>query len=194
MIIVIDGYNVLKNVSKHPFISEANRKEFIHKLTIYAHRKGHTIVIVFDGGTSTYPERTQYERVLVIFSGKFQTADDYIKQYMRTIQGQDVLLISSDRFLNKYVASYGISSLDAEVFYALLQEQEMQIRKPVKVDQKIQKLAHDTTPELDALMIEGSTKVPLKRNDANTNEINGKDKKHALSRKERTLLKKIKKL
>ena len=51
MIIVVDAYNLLRSVPPYKKnISDKERAYFIAQLSAYGKRKGHKMVIVFDGG------------------------------------------------------------------------------------------------------------------------------------------------
>jgi predicted RNA-binding protein with PIN domain len=83
MIIVIDGYNVLKQLSLGRHISEQERRQFVHMLSSYRNRKKHSIMLFFDGGPSTWPSKEVIAKVTVIYSGAKKTADAVIMKYMK---------------------------------------------------------------------------------------------------------------
>ncbi len=57
MIILIDGYNVLKQVYPSTQISEAQRQQFINQLRSYGKIKQHKVVLVFDAGPFDRPTK-----------------------------------------------------------------------------------------------------------------------------------------
>ncbi len=190
MIIIIDGYNVLKNV--YQSVVDAHQREiFIQQLNAYAEKKGHTILLVFDGGLLSYPYKETRQKVILVFSGRGQTADDYIMNYILTHARSNMLLISTDRALNRFALQHQVTSLDALAFYRIMQE--TLARAPVQLkDQQIHKMTEEKNIELDRLMQESITKVQRKKEDLQ--EKAKEQKSDRLSKKERELLNKLKKL
>src|SRR5258708_757099 len=121
MIIIVDGYNVLRGVLDGREASEQARNHFLAQLGRYAKRKKHKIILIFDGGSSPMPFVSDHHGVTVVYSGYVDTADDLIKIKLTELQGKDVLLVSSDRELNSWAAKYDMPSIEAADFYELLQ-------------------------------------------------------------------------
>lgn len=80
MRIIIDGYNVLKKMYHDELIDEQTKAHFLNQLHYYGKKKGHAIIVIFDGGLFSYPEREIHKSVTVIYAGARRTADDYIKE------------------------------------------------------------------------------------------------------------------
>src|SRR5690349_11587596 len=78
MILIIDGYNVLKQVYGKQ-IDEKLRTHFIKKLQQYASKKGHHLIVIFDGYFHDDASYTKSKRLEVIYSGLNLSADDVIK-------------------------------------------------------------------------------------------------------------------
>ena len=192
MIIIIDGYNVLKNVYYKASVDESKRMTFVRQLNEYAIKKGHTIMLVFDGGPFSYPFKEQYDKVTVIFSGIRQTADDYIIEYVTSHASSSLILVSTDRKLTHYASQHGVTTLEALLFYKLLQESVEEQKIPKHKDQHVHKLSQEENPELDLLMEEAAGKVPRKKEDYDT--VPKQQVSERLSKKERVLLNKLKKL
>jgi hypothetical protein len=185
MIIIIDGYNVLKQLN--PNSSEKTKQHFISQLSSYAERKHHTLIIVFDGGDQPYDYSEHYNKVKVIYSGYKQTADDVIKALLEKMKNEDALLVSSDRELVRYAHRNTIESSDALAFYHLIKPEMPAGKKSVII--KNGKKEYDD--ELSRLMEEESRTVPTKHE----HEIKGrKSTGHQPSKQEKRLLRKIKKL
>ena len=122
MILLIDAYNVLKQVKPSDIVGERERSAFIHELGRYAKMRQHKIILVFDGGPY---DRTSQERiagVYVVYSGALESADDYIKRYLKEHKELDILLISSDRELRSAAARYHIESVQAPDFYVMMKD------------------------------------------------------------------------
>lgn len=195
MIIVIDAYNLLRAIPPYKkTITDQERVKFITQLSGYGCRKGHKMVIVFDGGPHEWPFKEKMKTVTVVYSGIHESADDYIKEYIDIHKAKDLLLVSSDSELNRYAARLGIPSIDSSTFNQLL-KQELFIRqssvKNKRNDQVV--ILHDTAEDIDAIMMEASKNVPVKSEDfvANKDRVTNSDQ---VNKQERALLKKLKKL
>ena len=157
MNILIDGYNLLKQIFTGKEIAQAERDRFIKKLQEYAHRKGHSIFIVFDGGSHPRPTKEKNGPVSVIYSGYKDSADDVIKHYLDEKILKNLLVVTTDRQLNSYADQYGIPSLDSVDFYQILSQKEPQVQGYKKSSGQAQKLRSDEPlTQLDILMQEGS--------------------------------------
>ncbi len=196
MIIIIDGYNLLKQRFFAQEISEKQRNAFIAQVGIYAKRKAHKIVVVFDGGPYEWANKERMSGVYVVYSGTNETADEYIKRYLDQHRAQDLLLVSSDRELNVHASHLDIPSIGSHDFYQLLLEAVREKKGEIVAPEgTIKKLHESESEELDALMEQASEKVPLKAEDMLVQkEVKITKGRHKLSKKERKLLKKLKKL
>src|SRR3970282_2010442 len=102
MIIIIDGYNVIKQLYGEHYVDERQRNRFIHMLSSYGLRKKHKIVVVFDGGSHLWPSQEVVAKVKVIYSGAKETADEVIMNYIDNHLTKELLLVSSDNELGHY--------------------------------------------------------------------------------------------
>ncbi len=199
MIIVVDAYNLLRATPPYKkTITEKERAQFIMHLSGYGRAKGHKIIIVFDGGPHEWPFKENMKTVQVVYSGIHESADDYIKEYIQGHKAKDLLLVSSDSELNRYAQHHNIPSIDSSTFAQLLHEELMTkkssfIKRPDKVvklnqDKEFSGSAQDV---LDKLMIEASKNVSEKSEDFARDRAVKKDQ---LTKEERMLLQKLKKL
>ena len=188
MIIIIDGYNVLKQVVAES--TQTQRMQFIRLLNRYARSKGHKIIVVFDAGPTWNLTKEVYESVTVVFVGAKETADDYIIRILPAYKNQETLLVSSDRQIIKNASRCGVESIDARHFYALLQADFKQMHQPL-VSQAI-KTTSTAHEERDALMRQASQLTVYKPDDASQRTVKGPS--HTLSKSERKIMKKIGKL
>jgi len=192
MIIVIDGYNVLKHADSDRKIGPQERRQFIQMLSRYHHRKKHTIVLVFDGGPCTWPSKEVIAKVKVIYSGSRKTADTVIMDYIKDHYAKDLLLVSSDNELIRFAEKFEAVSIGSEEFYYLMQEA---LRSPFEpeVTEDVHVEIDESIEDLDELMQAGSSSVPVKAED-----VQHSGKSHSSMRKsskqERALLKKLQKL
>jgi predicted RNA-binding protein with PIN domain len=205
MIIVIDGYNVLKQVITTHVIGAQECKVFITLLGRYAFHKKHVIVLVFDGGPHEWPHSERTAAVQVVYSGARQTADDYISSYLEKHKNQEIVLVSSDNELNSIASDKGIASIDSSSFYALFKDtinsdnndtdtvaQQRSKNRANGRENGIVKLHNDSSTEFDEYMEQASQHVTLKQADIRISKI--ENARNKLARNDRRLLKIFKKL
>jgi len=192
MIILIDGYNVLKHANSDVRIDEQERRQFIQMLSTYQRRKQHSSVLVFDGGPSTWPSKEIIAKVKVIYSGSKKSADKVIMEYIKDHYMKDLLLVSSDNELAHFANTHDVVSIGSEEFYYLMQEalrapfeSEIMEDVPVAID--------DSIEDVDELMEAASGVVPLKPEDG-VNAVRHQASIRSISKQERALLKKLQKL
>jgi len=152
MIILIDGYNVLKAVEPGQYIEAYERDQFIQELAGYAKRKDHRLLLIFDGGISSMKETQKLGAVRVIYVGHGHTADDFIMRYLDEHRQQQILLVSNDRELVDHARGYGMPHIGAMTFYRFVQESRATPMKVQKGMGKVHKLVTEDFQELDALM------------------------------------------
>jgi len=195
MIIIIDAYNLLRTVPPyHKTISDKERRSFLIELATYAQRKNHKMVVVFDGGSYSWPFKENIsKRMCVVYSGANESADDYIKQYCKEHTSQDLLLVSSDRELNGYAERLRIASIDSYDFYQMVSQELQTTSKSSKTTNSDLIVLHESAQEIDDLMRQASENIQLKSEDF-VDQSKRQSKKSHLSKHERALLKKLNKL
>lgn len=187
MILLIDGYNILKQMIGRAEVSETEKRAFIAQLRYYSQKKQHTIVLIFDGGSMGFPVQEIQQGVTLIQSGFKQSADDIIKIYLKKNSGKSgLLLVSSDRELRDAAKALRIESMPALEFFTLLQESTA--KKPYqssthKQDTTLYKISEQSNPELDKLMMESTGRIPQKDNEHNA--VQKVRSPHTLSKEER---------
>jgi len=197
MVLVIDGYNVIKQALMKNTISDFEREQFIKQLGKYHKIRGHKIELVFDGGPLDWPSRAKKHGVYLVYSGYNESADHYIKRYLKEHKALDVLLVSSDRDICNCAARLGIEYVDSKEFYRIMQSRIKTAKSQVAVSQKkATKLSNSQDEEIDALMQEASKIIQYKTEDFTLLDQSEerRRKSHAVSKKERKKIKKIKKL
>ena len=188
MIIIIDGYNLLKQVE--PTSSPGTKQKFIRELEAYANHKRHNLIIVFDGGDQPYEYHESQSKVRITQSGYKQTADDYIKRLLEQEKGKDLLLVSSDRELIKFAQQLNIESTQSRLFWTLIHSQKTDV-SPTHTTALIRKSNPTPNQELEKIMEETTRKIPQKFEDqAPSRKRSGQ----SFSKQEKKLLKKVKKL
>lgn len=191
MNILIDGYNLLKQIFTGKEITLTQRNQFFQKALDYSSRKGHSLFIVFDGGSHPRPSKEKSGPVTVIYSGYKDSADDVIKHLIEEKLLKNLLVVTTDRNLNAYADEYDIPSIDSMDFYHLMMQKDIQTAGYKKATGQAQKLRIDESQtELDRLMQEGSEVLQYKSEDTHEQ----KHETQGSSKKEKRLLTLIKKL
>ncbi len=191
MIILIDGYNVLRAVLRGRKGSDRERDQFLALLGRYAKQKKHKLVVVFDGGSYEWPHKERQHGVHVVFVGFNETADDYIKRYIKDHSAKDIVLASSDRELQSAAAHEQLPVIGGYTFYTFVQEAIAGNASDDPTATALVKTALHEDQELDTLMQEASKQVPVKSEDVIEKQPAQAQKK---SKKERALIRTIKKL
>lgn len=193
MILLIDGYNLIKNVLGVSSITSKDKSDFIRKLHFYAKKKNHKVILVFDGGGYSYPFTETIGLVKVIYSGYKQSADDFIKNYIQENKNQNLLLITADRDIRNFASNFNIQSLTSYEFYDLFSNSQESI-KPLtaeKTKDTLFKTTEQNIPDLDKLMEEAS-KIMVRKTEDRKSEP--PKKQNSLSKKDKKIVQKIKKL
>ncbi len=196
MILVIDAYNMLKQLVPERDISQSQRTQFITILKRYVQRKKHAIILVFDGGSYQWLHKEQYGNIQVIYSGLQQTADDYISYYLTEHQYKDMLLVSADHELTGLAATLSIPSIDPMDFYTLIQQTLLSDDKQELYEGILVKMHHTAAHEdIDSVMEQASRVVPIKHADKmiqlQHHIIAGSQKGSKIERKLLQILKKL---
>lgn len=165
MIILIDGYNLLKQRDSGIYIEDNVREKLIRTLCVYHKRKGHSIMLIFDGGLHVWPTQEIKLGVIVIYVGYGKSADDYIKYYIAEHPKQDLLLVSSDRELGLWASKYNIASIDSMPFYGIMVNTMSHKDKQKHRQSSAVKTTSTENDFLDALMEDSSVHVVVKEDD-----------------------------
>lgn len=199
MVIIIDAYNLIKQISGQDFIEEGLRQRFIDRLWRYARAKSLEILLVFDGG-----DGFQYTKkpVTVFYSGPTESADDLIQELLdnfaiKALQSQ-ILLVTCDRELLNIARDSNIESVPVKLFYSYLLdfENSRELVKVKKIDQANYQIYSSSTPELNKLMLAEElnfTELEIKER-AEKNKNQRQSHGQAVSKYDRQLKKKINKL
>ncbi len=192
MIIVIDAYNFIKHISQVTFVSDKEKQYWIKIFQKYGDMRGNDVLFVFDAGPGLYQVTEHYKRLTVVYSGQMQTADDVIKAWLQQRQGQDILLVTSDRDICAFANRVNIVSIGSDDFYQVFtQVMENQEVYEEKVAQTAYKVTEDQIEGLDELMEMGSRDLVDRKEDEIVfrTRSNGKSSKF-----ERKLLRKVEKI
>ena len=194
MILLIDAYNVLKQIVASDQATAQEKTAFIAMIVRYARLKNVSIELVFDGGPYGLPDRVSVKNIVVSHSGAQESADDLIKSLIHAYKGREVLLVSTDRELGRYASSYGVESIDSTDFYRLVQKAlDAAEESPKKSSKGLVKMMEKVNPEIDALMAEFTVTIKKGPPEDSVLEKRGTGKMK-VSKRERLLEKKIRKL
>jgi len=121
MLIAIDGYNFIKQSPELRALEQVElqkaREGLIENLARYKRVKGHSIIVVFDGGQQGRPgEKGGSSRgIQVIFSGSGEKADDVLKRFAAE-KKDGILLVTSDREIANFAEKKGAKVLPVSDF------------------------------------------------------------------------------
>ncbi len=195
MIILIDAYNMLKQIIMRREVAQRERTWFLSLMSRYGNKKKHHMIVVFDGGPYEWLHKERVHGIQVVYSGVHETADDFIKHYVSGHQESDILLVSDDRDLNVHAARFSMPSISPRDFYILVQEAlHAPVSDRLQSEQIATKITDESCTDIDLIMQEASCTVPTKRADDPNVMHAGLADGRKLSKEERKLLQKLKKL
>jgi len=174
--VIIDGYNFIFNsYFKVSFKSDELQKfrdDTVNFLSKYYNVKKNKVVVVFDGYNTDEPLESKYNRqnIEVVYSKKDEKADDVIIRLSKSIKGS-LLVVTNDNGIRREVSSADCSCISIDEFVKL-------------VDDIIENGKNLLYEEYDNDEEDGERRIGGVK----------KGNPHKLSKKERSKLKKIKKL
>ncbi len=210
MIVIIDGYNLLKQVFyKIKGKLDKQREQLVMELGFYKSKKSpeiKEIVVVFDGGLLRHADRQTHNGIVVVFSGQRQSADDYILDFVERNKNKEILLVSKDNELKKRCSKFNVDAVDVFDFYdivknTILNEVESEFQRGA-VDsihkyerngcqsEQLRGFSGKNSEALDILMSQGS--LDIKKDESEIKIV--QHKKNKKSKLEKRIYKKIKKL
>lgn len=162
MVLLIDGYNVIKYLLPHNSREhDAQRDWLIARLATYARVKRDEIsgvTIVFDGGLFRHRHREVHRSVAVVFSGHQRSADDVLVEYAQSF-GAQAVIVTNDRELSDRCRVNHSQVIKVDMFHDLCSRVENKQDREVSKQfgsVAVTKLADNDDssddPELDALM------------------------------------------
>lgn len=210
MIILIDGYNLLRHI--FPGVKgdlDKQRTQFIRLLGHYKKKKESVIkeiIVVFDAGPFRHASREIRSGIVVMFSGQNSSADEWIFEYVSRHKHHEMVLVSFDRELRDCCRPFNVEPMDVDQFYhsvrdVLLEAVDTYV---IKGPQDVQRYEYDDVvlPEdfpqinqeaLDIMMQNASLKVSKK----DTGELDAHKQKgtaHKASKKDKKFNKVLKKI
>jgi len=128
MVVVIDGYNLLRAIfPKVKGKLDKQRRQLIKQLGYYKKRregKIKDIVVVFDGGRLGRATREIRGGVVVVFAGHKRSADDWIVDFVDRKKDRELMLVTRDRELIEKCRKLNssIEVIRGVDFYKIMQE------------------------------------------------------------------------
>jgi predicted RNA-binding protein with PIN domain len=119
---IIDGYNLgFKIAAIAEWIRNGDTEKAIYLVENYIRNrlvnKAGRIIVVFDGKKRTLSLNSKRSDIQVIFSTKPETADDVIRQFLRsTKKVKDWIVVSSDNEIRYTAEDLGAQALSSEFF------------------------------------------------------------------------------
>jgi predicted RNA-binding protein with PIN domain len=110
--IIIDGYNLLAQSSYQ------SREELLKELKAFQKAGSHQVTVFFDGthqGTGT-GDKYMEEYIEIIFSPLTVTADEMIEEFLETNYKSNMVIVSSDRRIQKAAIAKRLSFLESKEF------------------------------------------------------------------------------
>jgi len=163
MILVIDGYNLLKKIHGLD-VSEVQRSAFVNLMGRYIKKRQHKVMVFFDGGPYYYPSAEKQKGVTVWYSGQNQSADDLIVAYAQEHRNKEMLVVTLDRELCNKVGESRVETVEPLFFYELVHAICHPEKKSAPASYAdIYKFSEDNDPEIDKIMYEAAgMRIPLK--------------------------------
>jgi hypothetical protein len=125
MVIIIDGYNIIRQSDslrryEHKSLEEG-RRALISRLIEYEKKKRHKITVVFDGWKSGSADegRDREGKIDIIYSRYGEKADEVIKRLTSHVIG-DAIVVSSDREISSFAVRSGKTALTSLEFEVIL--------------------------------------------------------------------------
>ncbi len=118
--LIIDGYNLIRQSDTFRRLDarslEQGREALLKRLAAYKKIRNHPITVVFDGWGGVNVESTmqRHQGIQVIYTGKGETADDWIKRRLERMQYGAV--VTSDRDIGRYAERLGIAAIPSRLF------------------------------------------------------------------------------
>lgn len=132
MVIIIDGYNLLKFIYKKNYIEEYELNQFFSDLSNYVKRKKHYIILVLDAGPNYKSQVETKDWGKLVYSGKLQKADDYIMNYIELeANSKNSIIITADREISNFSSKHNIISIKPKLFYEKLKSNYSYQDKPL---------------------------------------------------------------
>jgi len=137
--LIIDGYNLIRQSDSLSILDAQNleqgREALLERLVAYHKVRGHPITVVFDGwgGFNLSSTRTRHEGIQVVYTGKGETADEWIQRRVGGVQYGAV--VTSDREIQQHAERAGLSAIPSNEFERKMEAALAADRKGIDFDE-----------------------------------------------------------
>lgn len=159
MQILIDGNNLLCNLYKTDRVTQELRQAFIKTIQAYMRIKSHNIILFFDGGLYNYPIKSRLGLLTIVDAGTKQTADDVIISWCLELPDKQVVVVTSDRSLQKKIQSTRAIVITSQQFGSRLTHALRDTSRLKKIEGIITQWGESKDTELDELMRQAAKKI-----------------------------------
>jgi hypothetical protein len=155
--LIIDGYNLIRQSDTFRRLDarslEQGREALLLRLAAYQKKRNHPLTVVFDGWKSFNLESTIQKKqgITVIYTGKGEKADDWIKR--RLERRQYGAVVTSDRDIGRYAERLGIADIPSRLFERRMEAALFGKQKEIEQDEE----------EAEEEFIEARKKGPARR-------------------------------
>lgn len=170
MVIILDAYNILKQISTHRDVSPHEISRFIRTMSKRCHDRGYHAIAVFDGGTSRHVTRSTEGMLTIIYAGYHKSADDVIIDIIPAYCLRDeCILISADRKLRTQAELLGALSITPEPLIAILHAPHEDYSEEDARSKPLQRMNSAPKTAIDLLMEEAAATMthPVKQESNN---------------------------
>lgn len=137
--LIVDGYNIIGDWDELRDLSQkdiaAARDHLADTLLDYCGHTGQNLLLVFDAHSGTQGERSQLltEAGLhrLVYTGRGQTADQYIERFVREVDGE-LYVASSDGLIQVMIASHASRLSAQDLRKALHREEEKRAQRYIE--------------------------------------------------------------
>ena len=103
-LLIIDGYNVIKNFYTENILFADKRKKLLRDISNYAYYKNYEIIVVFDSKEQSFDYSEMIGNIKVIYSGYRKSADSIIENLVISDNSYDKkIVVTSDFVLQQVV-------------------------------------------------------------------------------------------
>ncbi len=211
MVLLIDGYNVLRGLYPHnKGRLDKERSQLIRELGLYfkARPAIKALTIVFDAGPFLHASREVHNGVVEMYSGQRSTADRWIVSFIERNSHREIMVVTNDRELSRRCVNMRAEVVSAQDFVDILQSflaeqaaEELSTSSSIlsdfpqgdRIEGQDERVTVKSNEALDLLM-EQADLSGWSKHEGEESHRSKKGKSHTLSKRDRERLSKLKKL
>jgi hypothetical protein len=138
--LIIDGYNLIRQSDTFRRLDarklEQGRDALLARLAAYKKARNHPITVVFDGWGGFSPVSTvqSQQGIMVVYTGKGETADEWIKRKIEKMQYGAV--VTSDRDIGRSAERAGLVVIPSRLFERRMEAALFGGQKDIELDEE----------------------------------------------------------